>query len=667
MLFGSFVYLLKFLLTISLTIAIEQKKILTGDQNSQAPIKDIDQSIKEKWTNIIKYQKYLKEPTKFINDVIADLERILGKNYYIQYLITKASGHLYKAGTSKYSDRNPYSKDIMIYHDPHYSASYDRYGPHHNQVLYKIFSVRYNLSDKQILTDSEFSKEKLKTIYNIESKIQKTDCNIYALEANNNDDIVEIAKCVDLYPSNYQIIKALYPIETQNNNELCVEAFEKAINNLKDSKSFAKIKHKKHIHIIYNIIYNAISGLIIEAKKFKHKTRFALKILEKIQQVLDFIAVYDLPNETSYETIADYSNILSKRYTRTTLLYEFLNDLIFVFLSYQKPYTQNNYEQEFNKSSTEKFGKTLNYTNFPMKSGMDALTTALILFGGENKDTKVEILDISKPIGHLLSDASNIYFEFSHILSAYNKFRDNADKKLFLIGISSETDFNNLSINALVKTITQYCDSKKQHAVVLIDSTIELEKSIDPTYHLIQQLKPLIEQKAISVVLCKSLQKFMTLGTTKVKAGNITVISKKLDQLEKLSNIAQNNFISHLEEFQFIIHLLKYNYKNEESFVDKASRNAFFISGLLKKLCNIDSASNGPFLFIPGDPKTIAPLINDIPPAETFGYTFTTTSNFNFINRISIGLEPLVLLLKKFNILNNDSANDINALYCTKQ
>ena len=126
-------------------------------------------------------------------------------------------------------------------------------------------------------------------------------------------------------------------------------------------------------------------------------------------------------------------------------------------------------------------------------------------------------------------------------------------------------------------------DVKKEGKFALIlDSTVQLPNSNDdPIFKILDNssIKQKLNDGELVIFLTKSFQKFATLGTQKMRAGDLTVIGNKDSELVKnVLNTLQTKFDDLFTpktwgaELQWMTHLLTYNAPDELNFLKECNQ-----------------------------------------------------------------------------------------------
>jgi hypothetical protein len=442
---------------------------------------------------------------------------------------------------------------------------------------------------------------------------------------------------LDLYPSLYQVLRHQHPVVQTWLEPLIVPHFQNFI-------AFQKIKKIQSNHLIYKFLIDALSPL----PNIMQQDAFSLKITEKINAALEWIAFYDN---------------LEIHYKRIMQLYIYIMALVRVAITYGNHYSILDYQKALDKIQSSRLNiDPLYLRHYPVKSGMDSILTAFIGERLQSVNSNLHILSIADPI-HECKDCHPIYFELNRLLQAFVEKDNNlskasaSSKQIFVVGLTSEHQLNDFALSknfnkslAIIKKACSTLDT--QHYVsVIIDQTISLSSEKDPVNAFIQAITPEIMAGKINVCVCKSFQKYSSLGTSAIKLGNITMINNRDSKFEPIKNHLDKadfyNFQESCDEIQIATFFLTHLSHNEFIFIEQASKNALHIKKTLYA-DNPDVFASGPFIHTHCHKNDFV-----IPCVVNFGFLNTTT--VSWVSRINVGLEPA---RKKINsVLKADGEN----------
>ncbi len=125
--------------------------------------------------------------------------------------------------------------------------------------------------------------------------------------------------------------------------------------------------------------------------------------------------------------------------------------------------------------------------------------------------------------------------------------------------------------------------SAKHPAVLVLDTTIEQQKAgrTSDLAMVLADLAPYIEDGRLKIVLCKSYQKYTSLGSAKIMAGGITLIGKddaKMQAAAATLRAAEKDlgWIRN-DESQLLTHFIAHAHGSELQMMGRAAKNAAFI------------------------------------------------------------------------------------------
>ncbi|MBF0208053.1 MAG: hypothetical protein HQK53_14335 [Oligoflexia bacterium] len=354
---------------------------------------------------------------------------------------------------------------------------------------------------------------------------------------------------------------------------------------------------------------------------------------------------------------------------------------------------QNNFRQRFANHL-----ELLPKHSYLMDSGMHALHTAIRVYENTYGKNPVALIlgeDIRKNFAQSTASGGmgsetieeSVYFELAPFLdittvstSGITGGSDSGGDKsdAFVVGLSANNSVNGDKLNDVWATIRNCISNKTSSGAeaagfctLIIDDTVEIPGTdpINPIDKLLISLKPEIAQGKLNVVITKSLQKFTSLGTGKMKSGLISFINNGDPKFEMDPSYHQNVVLkSGKRDFvteQISMHLLNTNLST--SFGTGISNNlrltqyAIDNSKLVAQMyTNLNAGvfaplANGPFLFYYNDPAQWGMLFSNGPSeleisvSESFG--FLTSSELKLpgeVMRVSLGIETPFTIYQKF-------------------
>lgn len=348
--------------------------------------------------------------------------------------------------------------------------------------------------------------------------------------------------------------------------------------------------------------------------------------------------------------------INQKNYDTFCCLYELYNHLTFTLMAYLSDqgksfYEQSDYNNIMLEIHKERIGEDSYVQSIPTKSSMDAITKAFCTISSLNegeKKHKIEIVPIATD--PCIKNVEDVYYETSDVARYFEP-----SIPCIATGLSSAqySKDGNYNTNEIIEKIENNIKEYGKCALVL-DTTIQLPKN-DPASKIIndKSIKKLVNEGKLIIFLAKSFQKFATLGTQKMKAGDLTIIGNKDCELvkscmETLNSEFDDVFESSKSEFQWMTHLLKYNEKDEIEYLKKCMEGADIVKGIISQMNPLESV--GMLLIDEGKHKLLSHRgyagSYSIPTEMlSFGFSFCTASDYpNSKTRFTIGLEPKVLL-----------------------
>ncbi len=446
---------------------------------------------------------------------------------------------------------------------------------------------------------------------------------------------IEPAKTLDLYPSLYQLLKFQFPA-------ISTPMTQSILPDIKQSPAFKKIRKQKNKHLIYKFLVDTIENL----PAFNQQDVFMCQLLEKIIAHLNVIALYD-----NHKT----------HYSRISQLYVLTMSFIFVALAYEAPYTVDDYRRALDLKQISRLSLRPNIQMFhyPTKSSVDALMTSIMAEQRLSNGCQVEFIgitdlidrDIAAPVWH---EAHRIILEMQKSPhSELNKKRTRSEcagaSHIFITGVTSEHQLAHFKTSANfhqgICKIKEACQQlhPNDYITLIIDETIAYEAEEDPSVQFIKALENELLSGSLNIMMCKSFQKFSSLGTSKVKLGNLTIINNGAPKFTPVKAYFDANLDTSVhesrDELQMVTHHLRYNTSNEILFVQEIRKRAKII-----KTCFFrdrhDIINSDLFLHDVNKAVTV-----DLPLVDNYGFLFSSTVE---IGRWSIGLEPLEMLCNLF-------------------
>ncbi|TLP60695.1 hypothetical protein [Microbispora triticiradicis] len=216
--------------------------------------------------------------------------------------------------------------------------------------------------------------------------------------------------------------------------------------------------------------------------------------------------------------------------------------------------------------------------SYLMTSGMDALATALYIAlswrDHEEVSRSTEAID---------------YYETAFLLGKLKKGeKATPHKDVLVAALNPSTPAFAPSPAKLVDDVRRSLETHKKGDApfaLIIDTTIEIapetagKTQIDI---LLDGLKDAVAAGKLEIFLCKSFQKYASMGTGKVAAGNLTMLSAKGNsgsayaRAEALLQDIDLDLVRH-DEGQLVVHMLKHGHRDELALVRSAARNAKFV------------------------------------------------------------------------------------------
>jgi len=220
-----------------------------------------------------------------------------------------------------------------------------------------------------------------------------------------------------------------------------------------------------------------------------------------------------------------------------------------------------------------------------------------------------------------------------------------------------------VNLNALADKVKRnISDSGHDPTTLVLDVTIEKNK--DELNDLLSQFKTELENGKLNIILCKSYQKYGSLGTGKLMAGNITVINNGdekfsnctkfvQDASEKLGNLSESAGKLQQEESQLMTHILKHASGDELLLIQDAAQKAKFIDQFCfpAGITDPQHVDGLPFVLRDGASPQMKLLQIDLRDS----FSFLNTSYLDFNGRINPGHESEARMVEQFYALGQAS------------
>lgn len=373
---------------------------------------------------------------------------------------------------------------------------------------------------------------------------------------------------------------------------------------------------------------------------------------------------------------------------RFSRLFDVLVDEVYLALAVAKPYDIDDYKLSA-KESIERRAPTLSQMPdvqvkpFLVSSGMDTMASALVA-AKTALGPRAGKIDLMAKEDNRRTRGAN-YFEVQFNMLGDHTIEEGTPLIMGTLNPSTPTRpmkdsaHPEWSTDSFIKGLSMMigktlplkgpppkAPTPDEPTVVVLDITVEKggEAELDK---IIREFKDEIESGALQLVLCKSYQKFPSLGSGKAMAGGVTVVgkgdfatelSKSLAKSESSENLMQN------DEAQLVCHFTEHEAEMERPMLQRAAKNAGVIRGFLPDNVNASSKQNFlyaedlPFVAIPDDKFKIGTkgqeqrpddLLYRLGVENRFSFGFQNTSCLPFPNgvRIAAGQESEAELVEK--------------------
>ncbi len=261
--------------------------------------------------------------------------------------------------------------------------------------------------------------------------------------------------------------------------------------------------------------------------------------------------------------------------------FNFLIEELQIVLTEAKPYRPQDFESGLAAVRMDRTpilndlpenGITVGYAS----SGMDALSTAFAAAKTMHQGGQVE---------QVIQGGDNLnYFEVPELLKGGQL--GNANEPIITAALNPSTPQASVNIQDLAAKVNRRIQDHNPTTLIL-DVTIESDTT--KLNDLMTALKSKIDDGSLNVILCKSYQKYGSLGSAKVMAGSITMVNNgddkfnpakqfMTDSCDRLGNLAVDGTGKMVKgESQFLTHLIRCTSANEIQLIKDAAQKAQFI------------------------------------------------------------------------------------------
>ncbi|TDO95771.1 hypothetical protein [Marinomonas balearica] len=406
----------------------------------------------------------------------------------------------------------------------------------------------------------------------IEKHLKPLKNSMYALEFQHQASVGAARKLVDVYGARPSAFSVTSTDQTQNftpnpniNNQKLLESFQSVSHNISDR-------------------LRAIPDDIGPAKL----AHAAADLVDQLIDVFDAKETMDAHNQnpilanslSTMKNIADSLPELCHDSRKFNTAYQALIEELQVSLSTTKPYNS----EDFHQVSKQLLTSDCLPSTVPtppvhlVSSGMGALALGFEIAEQLTGKANIEELSSKK------HGTSPVYYEVDQLRYHRMVESDNADTVYATLNHSTprKNGDSPWGIDALSSSLSQKLaqrdlkDTSNQPLYCILDATLEKRGDIDT---LCQRFGDEVAQNKLKIIVCKSYQKYANLGSAKVMAGGIGMISANdsdnklvnqyLNDIEKDLNLIDNN------DAQLLVHMLGCR-EHEFNLLDRAVENSAF-------------------------------------------------------------------------------------------
>ncbi len=415
----------------------------------------------------------------------------------------------------------------------------------------------------------------------------------------------------------------------------------------------------------FNKLKPKLAQLEEKSKEFPSDTRLIAQLSISLVEHFEGKIYSGMCNKMVNDGLRQIGNLIAglsvsfDDFVGSVQIYDLLVDEISLMLSYMKPYNSIDINAEQNRIYSNELPSVKNMKGVHIKSlatsssGMGAISTGL--FEARQQFGFSGIDDLKLNIN---------YFEVTGMLNLSGLYAQGHPIIMTTLNPSIPlTAANADEIIAKTKeTLERYKESKVP-VYLVIDTTVDTgDSKLDK---IVSQLQEPLESGAINIVLCRSFQKYASLGTGKIMAGNITTINNGDDRYRHFESAIysvnqEENFFKH-NNGQLLVHLLKCH-KQSLSVIQQAADGAKFINDFCWPETGMDEGSGYtgglPFVVRYDTSKLTAASVMEYcgtQQRDTFGFIESSVCPINsqnkegdFLLRINAGVDTQEQLVERF-------------------
>lgn len=316
---------------------------------------------------------------------------------------------------------------------------------------------------------------------------------------------------------------------------------------------------------------------------------------------------------------------------RFSRLFDILVDEVYLTLAIARPYTIEDYKSAASASLESRAPTLKNMEasgvqsgNYLLSSGMDTIASGIIA-AKEALGTRSPAVDLMSRQTAIRTRGAN-YFEVQFNMLGESML--GSDSPLIMGTLNPSTPTRRMlpdadldwNVDTLIEGVSSRVRPEKagqpsgkqaptaaEPVVLVLDITVEKGGEAPELEKIISAFRDEIATGALHLVLCKSYQKFPSLGSGKAMAGNVSVVGKGPvhDRLsESLGRRENDEDIIKNDEAQLVTHFTKHEEQMERPMLARAARNASIIRGFLPEKVDARDlqflyAKDLPFVAIP--------------------------------------------------------------------
>ncbi|WP_020408628.1 hypothetical protein [Hahella ganghwensis] len=359
--------------------------------------------------------------------------------------------------------------------------------------------------------------------------------------------------------------------------------------------------------------------------------KFIDKTLERIDRLVDKLE--KATDDSKANTLINHLFMEIENYLALTQPYE-TKDFTEAFISNRQGYIDHHVDENFVQDA------------YLVSSGMDSIETAL--------EAAASAEAYKDPVEKTLLGHRNIYFEARELTNHGGKSDTSPVINACLNSSTPGNTIQQSDIKSLVeKRIGELKDNGTPVSLVL---DISLETTEHEVNDMLNQLHEHVKSGDLQILLCKSYQKYPSLGSGKLLAGGITLINNGDQKFSQTKNRLeahqeQCNMIAN-RHGQLTAHFTKAGRNAELAFIQRAAENARFLRDRVLGNEILEHSEGLPFLNIPSKDSAAMQAVTKgyMNSFAGLGTSILGIADYkgNFCHRVNTGIESQAQLIENY-------------------